>query len=65
MLSLNIDLCFDLKQWLFLFQEHKDFIALPTIEQQAAIEEKPSHINTWKYINENTVMYVPEGQKIL
>jgi len=53
-------------EWIFTKEkeqlaEHKDFIALPTIEQQAAIEEKPSHINTWKYINENTVMYVPEG----
>lgn len=41
--------------------EHKDFIALPSIEDQAAIEDKPSHVNTWKYVNENTVMYVPEG----
>ena len=44
-------------------QEHKDFIALPSIEEQAAIEvDKPEHVNTWKYINENAVMYVPEGK---
>ncbi|KAI8783043.1 protein DGCR14 [Biomphalaria glabrata] len=44
--------------------EHENFIALPPIEEQAAITDRPAHINTWKYTNENAVMYVPDGQEL-
>ncbi|XP_005102187.1 splicing factor ESS-2 homolog [Aplysia californica] len=56
-------------EWLFQKEkeqlaEHEDFAALPSIEEQAAIEDKPLHVNTWKYVNENHVMYVPEGMEL-
>uniref|UniRef100_A0A0B7AHB3 Uncharacterized protein n=1 Tax=Arion vulgaris TaxID=1028688 RepID=A0A0B7AHB3_9EUPU len=41
--------------------EHESMMVVPSIEQQAAITESSAHINTWKYINKNAVMYVPEG----
>ncbi|KAH9525453.1 Splicing factor ESS-2 [Bulinus truncatus] len=44
--------------------EHVNMTALPSIEEQAAIADRPTHVNTWKYTNENAVMYVPEGQEL-
>ncbi|XP_059139031.1 splicing factor ESS-2 homolog [Physella acuta] len=55
--------------WLFekekeQLAEHEEFSIVPAIEDQAAIEDRPAHINSWKYINENAVMYVPEGLEL-
>ncbi|GFN99431.1 Dgcr14-like protein [Plakobranchus ocellatus] len=56
-------------QWLFdkekeHLAEHKEMLALPSIEEQAMIMDKPTHLNTWKYQNKNTVMYVPQGVEL-
>lgn len=56
-------------QWLFdkekeHLAEHKEMLALPSIEQQAMITDRPEHLNTWKYLNKNEVMYVPQGVEL-
>ncbi|CAG5135367.1 unnamed protein product [Candidula unifasciata] len=42
-------------------QEHYEMMLVPSIEEQAAITDRSAHVNTWKYTNQNAVMYVPEG----
>ncbi|XP_076472819.1 splicing factor ESS-2 homolog [Babylonia areolata] len=42
-------------------QEHEKKLALPSIEEQAAITDRPLNVDTWTYKPDNTVMYVPEG----
>ncbi|KAK3751881.1 hypothetical protein RRG08_047154 [Elysia crispata] len=56
-------------QWLFdkekeHLAEHKEMLALPSIEEQAMITDRPEHLNTWKYLNKNHVMYVPQGVEL-
>lgn len=41
--------------------EQKKLLALPSIEQQAALPEKKLNIDTWGYKNRNYIMYVPDG----
>jgi len=53
--------------WLYLDEDdiNKDIskqLALPSIEQQAQIEDKPFNIDTWKFKNQNFIMYVPDGK---
>lgn len=38
-------------------------MALPNIEQQAAIEAPQAGVDTWKYQARNSLMYVPEGMQ--
>lgn len=42
-------------------QEEEKRMALPNIEQQAAIEAPQAGVDTWKYQARNSLMYVPEG----
>ncbi|RUS70562.1 hypothetical protein EGW08_021676 [Elysia chlorotica] len=56
-------------QWLFdkekeHLAEHREMLALPSIEEQAMILDRPEHLNTWKYLNKNEVMYVPQGVEL-
>lgn len=39
-------------------------ITLPSIEQQAALPEKPFNINTWGYKNKNVLMFNPDGEEL-
>lgn len=38
-------------------------MALPNIEQQAAIEVPQAGVDSWKYQARNSLMYVPEGMQ--
>lgn len=38
-------------------------MALPNIEQQAAIEAPQAGVDSWKYQARNSLMYVPEGMQ--
>lgn len=56
----------DKHSWLFeneetRKQEEKERLALPSVEQQAAIEGNHEIINSWKYQARNALMYVPDG----
>ncbi|XP_070206069.1 splicing factor ESS-2 homolog isoform X2 [Littorina saxatilis] len=42
-------------------QEQAKNLALPSIEEQAVIKERPFNVDTWTYKPDNTVMYVPGG----
>ncbi|XP_061197833.1 splicing factor ESS-2 homolog [Saccostrea echinata] len=42
-------------------QEEENRLALPSIEQQAAIEAPQAGVDTWKYQARNNLMYVPDG----
>ncbi|KAL8594450.1 hypothetical protein ACOMHN_018158 [Nucella lapillus] len=44
-------------------QEHERKLALPSMEEQAAITQRPLNVDTWTYKPYNTVMYVPEGEE--
>jgi hypothetical protein len=37
-------------------------LALPSMEEQAAITDRPLNLDTWKYKPKNAVMFVPEGK---
>nr|XP_022906456.1 protein DGCR14 homolog [Onthophagus taurus]XP_022906457.1 protein DGCR14 homolog [Onthophagus taurus] len=39
----------------------KNQLALPSIEEQAALPEKKLNVDTWSYKNKNSIMYVPDG----
>ncbi|KAF7281586.1 hypothetical protein GWI33_004507 [Rhynchophorus ferrugineus] len=39
-------------------------LALPSIEQQAALPERPFNVNTWGYRNKNYLMFNPDGQEL-
>ncbi|XP_060551335.1 splicing factor ESS-2 homolog [Ruditapes philippinarum] len=45
-------------------QEEEDRLALPNIEQQAAITDGKAGVDTWKYKTRNHVMYIPEGEDL-
>ncbi|XP_052074632.1 splicing factor ESS-2 homolog isoform X2 [Mytilus californianus] len=56
----------DKHAWLFeneksRTEEEKEHLALPSVEQQAAIEGNHDIINSWKYKTRNSLMYVPDG----
>ncbi|XP_076106324.1 splicing factor ESS-2 homolog isoform X1 [Mytilus galloprovincialis] len=56
----------DKHAWLFeseksRTEEEKEHLALPSVEQQAAIEGNHDIINSWKYKTRNALMYVPDG----
>ncbi|KAL1502805.1 hypothetical protein ABEB36_007898 [Hypothenemus hampei] len=56
-------------KYLFSVQDSSEtnmmkMMALPSIEQQAALPEKPFIVNTWSYKNKNTLMYNPDGVKL-
>ncbi|KAJ1524075.1 hypothetical protein ONE63_010613 [Megalurothrips usitatus] len=36
-------------------------LALPSIEKQAELTDRPFNIDTWKFQNKNYIMYVPDG----
>ncbi|XP_063923443.1 splicing factor ESS-2 homolog [Zophobas morio] len=36
-------------------------LALPSVEQQAALPEKKLNVDTWSYKNKNYIMYIPDG----
>ncbi|XP_048763166.1 splicing factor ESS-2 homolog [Ostrea edulis] len=42
-------------------QEEENRLALPSIEEQAAIEAPQAGLDTWKYQARNSLMYVPDG----
>ena len=42
-------------------EEQKQLLELPSIEQQAALPERPFCVSTWGYKNKNYIMYVPDG----
>ncbi|KAL3857379.1 hypothetical protein ACJMK2_012054 [Sinanodonta woodiana] len=42
-------------------EEENQRLALPGIEEQAALENGPAGVDTWKYTTRNAVMYVPDG----
>jgi protein DGCR14 len=44
----------------FCSQDQQARLALPPIEQQA-IAENPNELQTWTYVNKNSLMYPPEG----
>ena len=46
----------------FAVQEQDKKLALPSIEEQATITERPFNVDTWTYKPDNAVMYVPEGR---
>ncbi|XP_044738528.1 splicing factor ESS-2 homolog isoform X2 [Chrysoperla carnea] len=39
-------------------------LALPSIEQQAQITERPFNVDGWNYKNKNYIMYVPDGVEL-
>ncbi|KRT84936.1 hypothetical protein AMK59_1463, partial [Oryctes borbonicus] len=39
-------------------------LALPSIEQQAALPEKKFTVDSWSYKNRNYIMYVPDGVEL-
>lgn len=41
--------------------ENNPQLALPSIEEQAAIKDRPFNIDAWQYKNKNYIMYVPDG----
>ncbi|GJQ85506.1 putative nuclear protein Es2 [Trypoxylus dichotomus] len=41
--------------------EMQSHLALPTIEQQAALPQKKFVLDSWSYKNRNYIMYVPDG----
>lgn len=47
---------------MFAVQEQEKKLALPSIEEQAVITERPFNVDTWTYTPNNTVMYVPGGK---
>ncbi|XP_066261432.1 splicing factor ESS-2 homolog [Euwallacea similis] len=56
-------------KYLYAVEESSDdakerMLALPPIEQQAALPEKPFNFDTWGYKNKNVLMYNPEGVKL-
>ncbi|XP_065173044.1 splicing factor ESS-2 homolog [Atheta coriaria] len=42
-------------------QDQQNALALPSVEQQAALPAKKLNIDTWTYKNKNYIMYVPDG----
>ena len=44
-----------------MLQDEKKQLALPSVEQQAAIKGNHECINSWKYQARNSLMYVPNG----
>ena len=50
---------------LVMFQEHINKLALPSIEDQAAIEQNKATVDTWQYKPNNAVMYVPDGKCVI
>ena len=45
-----------------IFQEQEQKLALPSIEEQAAIKDRPLNVDTWTYKPDNSLMYYPEGK---
>lgn len=43
-------------------KEEEDRLALPSVEEQAAITDGQAGVDTWKYKTRNALMYVPEGE---
>ena len=55
--------------WLFKDEEEgrrqqQGMLTLPSVEEQAAIEDRPTAPITWPFTNLNTVMYHPEGAEL-
>lgn len=36
-------------------------LALPSIENQFAVTDRPTNVDTWTYKNKNYIMYIPDG----
>lgn len=52
--------------WLYEAEEksesnQKNMLALPSIEEQAQVPDRPFNIDTWGFRNKNYIMYVPDG----
>ncbi|KAF4518871.1 hypothetical protein B566_EDAN006722 [Ephemera danica] len=41
--------------------ERQNQLALPSIEQQACLPERPLDVDNWEYKNKNYIMYIPDG----
>ncbi|KAK3913802.1 Splicing factor ESS-2-like protein [Frankliniella fusca] len=55
--------------WLYQDEEAsakkvEEQLALPSIEKQGEIADRPFNIDTWKFKNRNYIMYVPEGSPL-
>ncbi|CAG9770880.1 unnamed protein product [Ceutorhynchus assimilis] len=42
-------------------ENQQKMLALPSVEQQAALPEKPFNLDLWGYKNRNSLMYNPDG----
>lgn len=42
-------------------EEQKRMLALPSVEEQAALPEKKFILDTWGYKNHNSIMFIPDG----
>ena len=40
-------------------------LALPSIEKQVIEDAKSAQVNTWNYRVKNSIIYVPEGKKLI
>ncbi|XP_050300399.1 splicing factor ESS-2 homolog [Anthonomus grandis grandis] len=56
------------EKYKYLYEEEESsvgkqdkLLALPSIQQQAALPEKPFNLDTWGYTNRNCLMFNPEG----
>lgn len=41
--------------------EQRKMLALPSVEEQAALPEKKFILDTWSYKNRNSIMFIPDG----